>query len=276
VIAGGLLVYSVPEVDLAWVAQCTTPRTPLTPAQIAAGTGGANLRTVSFDCAQTWLYPGGGTEAGLYALHLEQMMDKRACIPLFGPCSWEPADTLIAAHLGPSRLSYEQPQTEETPPSVLFEWTAGAVTAPTVPAVYAPDLVDSPGEWMEDEPLEARPSLAGRVMLIGAEVHRRPGEVVAETWWLVRQGPISRPFSIMGQLLSEDGEVLALYDNLGVSPLALVPGDIVVQRHTFETYRDEGAFWLLTGAYWLDTMERWPLAGRADVDTLAVPIVLKE
>jgi hypothetical protein len=32
------------------------------------------------------------------------------------------------------------------------------------------------------------------------------------------------------------------------------------------------ALWLLTGAYWLDTMERWEVSGNRGADGLFVPL----
>ena len=74
----------------------------------------------------------------------------------------------------------------------------------------------------------------------------------------------------MAHLLSADGQTLALVDGLGVSPLALAPGDMLVQRHSFDAGAVGDDLWLLTGAYWLDTMSRWPVQGDPETGALLV------
>lgn len=52
----------------------------------------------------------------------------------------------------------------------------------------------------------------------------------------------------------------------------LYTGDLVIQRHRFEGV-DGPPLTLRTGAYWLDTMERWTVAGTDD-DMLLIPLDL--
>jgi hypothetical protein len=80
----------------------------------------------------------------------------------------------------------------------------------------------------------------------------------------VTASPITRPFSIIAHLLSADGEVLGIADGLGISPLALTSGDVLVQRHRLARPQGKAGLWLRTGAYWLDTLERWPPADGDD------------
>jgi hypothetical protein len=60
----------------------------------------------------------------------------------------------------------------------------------------------------------------------------------------------------MGHLLTPGGQVIGQWDGLGISPLALHRGDIIVQRHSFPAPSARET-WLRTGAYWTDTMPRW-------------------
>jgi hypothetical protein len=60
-------------------------------------------------------------------------------------------------------------------------------------------------------------------------------------------------------------------DGIAASPPELLPGDILVQRHRFEGVAGT-AFTLRIGAYWLDTMERWPVVNAPATDTLVVPL----
>ena len=61
--------------------------------------------------------------------------------------------------------------------------------------------------------------------------------VEVETWWQVSEGPITRPFSIMAHLITEEGMPLGAADGLGAWPLMLRTGDVIVQRHTFPPSR---------------------------------------
>jgi hypothetical protein len=64
----------------------------------------------------------------------------------------------------------------------------------------------------------------------------------------------------MGHLVSAEGALIEAVDGLGVCPLALLPGDLYVHRHRFSINPGESVRFQ-TGAYWLDTMERWPVTG---------------
>ena len=91
ILAHSLLVYDVPPGELEWVAQCEKPALPLDDATIAQGTGREDPRLLTFDCTQTWLYPGGATDPGIYALHHTLFREPRLCLPSFRvslpPCS---------------------------------------------------------------------------------------------------------------------------------------------------------------------------------------------
>jgi hypothetical protein len=120
------------------------------------------------------------------------------------------------------------------------------------------------------------PTIDGTLTLLSVAAHQGNDGLVVETWWRVDDGPVARPFSVMGHLLSASGDVVGMYDNLGVSPLALASGDILVQRHVFDVLPDSGTLWLRTGAYWLDSMERWGVTDRPGVDVLVVPIEVRD
>ncbi len=124
---------------------------------------------------------------------------------------------------------------------------------------------------LADAPRLVPASLNGPLTFLGASVYTDQNDLDAETWWQVTQVPITRPFSIMAHLLTAQGESLGVADGLGISPLTLQVGDIVVQRHRFA--RSSGQdLWLRTGAYWLDTSERWQVANTPGSDALFVPL----
>ena len=62
---------------------------------------------------------------------------------------------------------------------------------------------------------------------------------------------------------------------MAVSPVELFPGDILVQRHRFDGVTGE-EFLLRTGAYWLDTMERWGIMmdGKRAGDQILLPLTM--
>ena len=84
------------------------------------------------------------------------------------------------------------------------------------------------------------------------------GAVVLQTYWRVRESP-GRPLSLLAHLLGPDGAGVAVGDGLGFPVEQWRPGDVIVQRHVLSIPPDvpAGTYTLTTGAYWLDTMERW-------------------
>ena len=58
--------------------------------------------------------------------------------------------------------------------------------------------------------------------------------------------------------LGPDARPIIVSDGLGVSTDQWQIGDLIVQRHRFALPQDIPAdtYWLQTGAYWLDTLER--------------------
>lgn len=89
---------------------------------------------------------------------------------------------------------------------------------------------------------------------------QRGSEVLLRTYWRVGR-TTDRPLSIMAHLVGTDGVPLAVGDGLGVPVENWQPGDMIVQEHLLSVPQDTpaGQYWLHSGAYWLDTMERWPV-----------------
>lgn len=243
-IAHVLFYYHVPpqEPPPRWVAQCTVPVAPLPPEVIAEGFGRDNLRLAEWDCTQAWLYPEGGNSAGWYVFYRD-------------PATETP---FIRSHLALARLSYEQKRRGSTPPFRMYEWPAD--TALPIPSSQ-PEI--PPGE---SSPIP----LNGPLTFLGATAFSEKDALNVETWWQVTQGPITRPLSIMGHLLAPDGEMIGQDDGLGVPPVVWQPGDVIVQRHRFPLVSPGTEVLLRTGAYWLDTMERWPLAGTPEGDVIVL------
>jgi hypothetical protein len=265
-VGNGLFVYDVQPYTGTWVAECITPTLPLTE-EAAEDRFGRPLRIVPFDCLSSWIYPGGGAQPGWVTLHGY----------LFPPDGWSqqllyrpprPEDHFVARRVEDARLSYRRERATRLPLFALYEVT-GPPDVPEPAPVYAAAAGTPPGSLSEPQPLPL--DLAGPLVFRGARACREGEVLEVETVWEVSVGGIERPFSIMAHLLAPNGEPLGVADDLGISPLVLEAGDVFVQRHRFaDPVGDE--VWLQTGAYWLDTLERWPVDGRPGVDTILVPL----
>jgi hypothetical protein len=176
------------------------------------------------------------------------MVPQRLCLPALLPCPARALDPFIERHLAGARLSYEQPVDGDLPAFALFEREAHPVGGAASSEV----------------------AMAGPLAFLGASAYRTGNGLEVETTWRVVNGPIERPFSIMGHLLDEQGAAVALADGRGVSPLALQPGDVIVQRHSFPAVPGDSARFE-TGAYWLEDLTRWPLAEQ-EGDTIALSL----
>ena len=86
---------------------------------------------------------------------------------------------------------------------------------------------------------------------------RPSGQIVIFTAWRVMRGA-DVPLSIMGHLLDAQGRVVSGSDGLGVPIEVWQVGDTIVQKHVFRTQDlAPGTYWIETGVYRLDTMERY-------------------
>jgi 4-amino-4-deoxy-L-arabinose transferase-like glycosyltransferase len=243
----GLLVYHVDErpVSPTWLAQCTQPAMPLPHEAIVAGFGRADLRQIAFDCTQGWILPSGGREAGWYVVH------DAASTTGF-------VDTMVAR--SGASLSYKQRQPGRLPPFSIALQPAG---------VPAPDT---------SLPQAVR---FGAISLIGYKLEApsaKQGETVEiATWWRVEAAP-GRPLSLMLHLGSPDAPPIAVGDGLAVPVDTWQTGDILIQRHTLEvptnTVPDDYA--VVAGAYWLDTLERLPVADGAEVGATSARLATVE
>lgn len=228
-----------------WLAQCNKPVAPLTAEAAAEGFGREDLRMAFFDCTSAWLYPGGAEMPGWYALFRDVACE---------------GDPFIRRHLATARLSYEQHRPGILPPFVIYE----QATAAPVPT-----------------PVAGTPLRVGLLTFLGyassLSSSAAPGQVVeVETWWRVDELP-GRPLSVMMHLIGPGGAPVAIGDGLGVPIESWQAGDIIVQRHRLPIPGDAlpGEYTPVTGIYWLDTMERWPVEreGEPPQDQLPLPTI---
>ena len=101
-----------------------------------------------------------------------------------------------------------------------------------------------------------------------------PGDTLTlKTFWEVVEVP-TQTLSLMAHLTGEDGIPIAVGDGLGVPIDQLQPGDVIIQQHTLEipTNTKPGHYSLQTGAYWLETMERWLWAIQKETPIDQIPL----
>jgi hypothetical protein len=225
-------------------AQCTVPVAPLQPDVLVEGFGRDDLRIVAFDCSQSWLVPPGDgwyVLAGAYEGWARDQAQR-------------------------GRLAYEQTRSTALPPFAVYEWfdldaLANATTSPVRVA---------PGDWLPqraaDEGAVLSPpiDLGGDLTFLGIVVEEDGTQAdqryVVQTAWRVNRSPV-QTFSVMAHLLGADGIPIAVADGLGVPTDQLQPGDIFLQRHTFEIPPEAppGTHWLQVGAYTLPDIVRLPV-----------------
>ena len=293
VIANSLYYYHVSSpIEPLWLAQCTAPVVPLDKAAISRGFGDRMLRTLAFDCAHAWIYPYGGRTTGWYAFHDQVLQSRTLRESLYLTESQIAEDfpgkdvaySMGTHHLAGVPQSFRQWEYRTSPAFALYEWQPEYQTLPVpevrigVPAraaevpLFESDDVLREAPWLFDDTL----TLLGVSVVYekGVGTHEE-GVVGVETWWRMdHTEPFTRSFSIMAHLVTEAGQSVAVGDGWGVSPMALRPGDIIVQYHEFKGSLNE-AFWLRTGVYWLEAGERWLITGDAPHDAVFIPMWLK-
>jgi len=224
------------------VAQCAAPAVPLDAEAIREGFGRTDLRLASFDCSQSWLLPAGGQLPGWYVLRRETTLT---------------SNRFIHQRLSSAPLSYEQRTNRELPALTIYEQAA-----------------PPPGSSCS----AALVTLDGPLSFRGYTVSKssaRPGDTLeVETCWQVTTQP-GRTVSPMLHLVGPNGAPRLVADGLGVPIEQWQAGDIIMQRHEIKIPSDApaGNYQLLTGAYWLDTLKRWPVLSG---DTLTLSPIMIE
>jgi 4-amino-4-deoxy-L-arabinose transferase-like glycosyltransferase len=244
IIANALLVYHVPQPEPkpTWLAQCLAPVAPLSPEVITEGFGRDDLRYGFFDCGQSWLIPSGGRTAGWYVLPGEAVQRK---------------DAFLQTQLAQNQLSFQQTIQRALPPFTIYE-TSGRPVTPDHPV---------------DTPIQV-----GGLSFLGHTLLNKQDSRELEVWTFWEIGELAdRPASLMLHLLGPEGSPTVVGDGLGVPVDSWQEGDVIVQRHRLELPpgAPAGTYSMYTGAYWLDTLERWPVVkdGVVTGDQLSLPPV---
>ncbi|MGB9776084.1 MAG: glycosyltransferase family 39 protein [Anaerolineae bacterium] len=141
------------------------------------------------------------------------------------------------------------------PPGAALDVPARRADGRPLYTLYRLEMAPAP-----EHPIRA--TLDGPLDFLGYSLSRTPSraEENVELWtfWRVKERP-TRPLSLMGHLLGPDGTPVAVADGMGFPPEFWQAGDLIVQRHRFSVPANARIeeYALATGAYWLDTMERW-------------------
>jgi len=177
------------------------------------------------------------------------------------------SQTWVSLAPGPPGLLVLPPGAE-VPPGAALDVPARRADGRPLYNLYRLD-----GALAPDRPLTA--TLDGPLDFLGYSLVWREDGVELRTFWRVREVP-ARPLSLMGHLLGADGALIAVADGMGFPVDQWQPGDLIIQRHWLPLLADapSGEYTLATGAYWLDTMERWGVRidGEPAGDQILLPL----
>jgi len=263
-IAHVLNVYEVKATDrmIERLVQCAAPTPPLDTTALAKGFGQSiDNDTVfsNFDCRDSWLYPG---EGGWLILP-----------------GTTPQGEWIQHRLADVPITFSQRDHWSHPAGALYELSALPSGAqPPQTAIHVGSSTRLPPQILKGTPLIDGPiGTSGPLTFLGYETEIGPAETTLDTFWRV-DTLTDRPPSLMAHLLNAEGLVVAVADGLGTSIENWQPGDIIVQRHNFQIPDTQGEpYYLQTGAYWLDTIERWAVSGEDgnSADTILIPEIVR-
>ncbi len=160
------------------------------------------------------------------------------------------------------------PPGAEAPPGAALDVPARRADGCPLYNLYRLD-----GALAPDRPLTV--TLDGPLDFLGYSLVWQEDGVELRTFWRVKEVP-TRPLSLMGHLLGSDGAPVAIADGMGFPVEQWHPGDLILQRHRLPLPPDAppGEHILVTGAYWLDTMERWAVRmdGEPAGDQILIPL----
>jgi len=251
-IGHAMFVYHVPEQPRGeWVAQCARPSPLLDAEEIKVSFGRADLRLVQFDCSTSWWYPANNTR-GWYV----NMSDPSLPVDVH---KWYTSSHLVSKGYRMGGTVYNV--MDSTPPQSWQRQVTGApgnwplAQALTQGArVTAPVTTTGPlrfeGFWLESDEASVR----------------QWNRVNAFSVWRVMR-PAEHPLSIMAHLLDGQGRVIADFDGLGVPTETWQTGDLIVRAHYLNVPIGTvpGTYWIETGLYRLDTLERYRILQEGQV-----------
>jgi hypothetical protein len=272
VLADVLSVYEVPPLpETTWLAQCTVPAPPLDAPIVAEGFPAPPTRRLDFDCTQSWIYPGAESGPGWYALHAALLQSERDLWQRLHVREPQPRARFTARHTAPLALTYRQWDYRNAPAFLVYRRPGEPPPRPKngLDVVIA-DAATPPAAMSES--VAAPVALRGPLAYLGTRAYPTGEGLEIETWWRVEAESLTRPFSLMAHLIDAQGNNLGVGDGLGAALTSLHRGDVLVQAHTFPDTPAMEGLWLRTGAYWLDSGERWRTGTAGAGDAIFVPL----
>ncbi len=268
-LGNALWVYDVPpRPQVTWAVVCMNAG--LSPETLKTNMGEPNLRIIHTDCTQTHVYPEDPGH-GLYVVRgIGQRPHPTSSATLSGDgLPTKPPDLEVQLRDKQGNITHNLYRMTDTAPS------------PTHPITHliTPGPLDFLGYTLYLQP----DNTLKPVLLNNVEGSLQPGDILElHAFWRVTAVP-GRPLSLMAHLIGPDGTAVAVGDGLGYPIEQWQPGDLVIQRHTLTVpvQAAPGDYRLLSGAYWLDNLERWtfydprardesPISGEAKRDAISI------
>ena len=224
-----------------WLATCLNLALPFDQAERLLGIApGAPVRHVTFDCANSWVFPDGGAP-GWYVLPRRDDL----LLPGLLPEILEPVYQHAATSLAPDYEVYYWPGADD-----LHAWL---------------DTLPATAVTTENTAVSLPQTFGGAAQLQG---YGR----VASHWFTVWEAlqPPPEPVSIAGHLYVDPAAPPTVADGLGYPLAQWQSGDIWVQQHHFA---DGSGYYLETGLYTLTDGRRLS-RGDADSPFLRLPVPL--
>jgi len=245
-----IFVYQVePDPDPpGWLGSCYGPELAMRDVEIARRFGREDLRTVGFDCSQTWVYPAGG-RPGWYLV----------------PKASDGPGTLAKQLMEDAEVVYRERGLREVPGYTVYRWHAESLLeefALVQEAWSSPVL--APGEAEPVTALEVPASLGGQAAFLGyallPDAVAPGGEIVLTTAWQAIARAEEAPLSVFAHLVGPAGAV-SVGDGLGFPAIQWSPGDVFIQRSrlTVPAEAVSGRCWVQVGLYSLASGERLPV-----------------
>jgi hypothetical protein len=244
-IAGAMLHYHVPDLqpEPTWVAQCSNPVTPLPQTDIQRLFRLDNLRTVTFDCEQSWLFPEGGSASGWYILHPNVIENK---------------SKLFEEMLTQAILTFEQNRQDLIPRHKVYFMDETQLTV-----LDSGNVIISPSDWTVKQAQDSGHvvrfpvNIGNMLQLTGIKIVKGKESITLWTMWNVNN-VLDVPISLMAHLLDDNNNLLINSDGFGIPFTSLLTGDVFVQQHILNIQEIASErLWLQTGVYRLDTFERY-------------------
>lgn len=217
-----------------WVGICQAPAAPLDGETFARKVGRHDLRSIRFDCQDSWMFADGGRPGWFVVPATDGTGDVTP-----------PAGSWLA--------TYEQENYDGKLLFTVYRWEAQESLAAHLTSIRGTQLSAHVGDVLK---------------LLGYEVKwaddRQPQAAVGlTTYWRVLAQP-ERPLSLMAHLVDQDNQVVAVGDALGVPVEGWAPGDIIIQEHRLglDSTTDLEGCQVELGAYWLPAVKRVPIFER--------------